>query len=175
MNAQTATGTAPFSILPLQRKSLVQRVLRRDPPDNAWIEVNNLLATTPEVRAVRPEQVARIAEHYGVSLRGAFCARLEQLYREYLIFCLADHRLTSDEMADLAHLKRILRLHNRALAAVHEEVARSRYARKMDELLVDAGIHPEEREFLFSLQQCLAMPGRVAERSMRPPQGPASK
>ena len=165
MSPGSATARAPFSVLPLRRRSLLERVLRRRPQDNAWVEVNNLLAYASEVRAVRPEQVARIAERYHVPLRGEFCGRLERLYRDYLLYCLADHRLTSDEMADLAHLKRILRLHNRALGTIHENVARQLYARGVGDLLVDSDVDPEEREFLPSLQICLAAPARVAQRA----------
>ncbi|HEX6693961.1 MAG TPA: hypothetical protein VF035_04570 [Longimicrobiales bacterium] len=165
MSTASAAVRPPFSVLPLQRRSLLERVLRRLPRENAWIEVNNLLATAPEVRAVRPEQVARIAERYERPLRGELCGRLERLYRDYLLYCLSDRHLTSDEMADLAHLKRILRLHNRTLGAIHENVAQQLYARGVNDLLVDAGVNPEEREFLHSLQICLAAPARVAQRA----------
>ena len=165
MNTASAAVRPPFSVLPLQRRSLVERVLGRLPRENAWIEVNNLLASASEIRAVRPEQVARIADRYDTPLRGEFCGRLERLYRDYLLYCLSDRRLTSEEMADLAHLKRILRLHNRALGAIHENVAQQLYARGVNDLLVDAGVDPEEREFLHSLQICLAAPARVAQRA----------
>src|SRR5690554_5352406 len=137
MSADATTRVRPFTRIPLRRRSALDHVLRRKPQENAWLEVNNLLADAVAIRSVRPEQVARIAESYGVPLRGEFCGKLERLYRDYLLYCLADHRLTQDEMADLAHLKRILRLNHRAVSEVHENVARSLYSRGVGDLLVD--------------------------------------
>jgi hypothetical protein len=157
----------PFERLPLSRGSIVQRVLARKPRENAWIEVNNLLADAETVRDVRPEQVARIADRYHVPLRGEFLGRLERIYRDYLLFCLADARLSPEELADLAHLKRILRLNDRALCEIHERVARHVYAQSVDAVLADGRIDPAEREFLTSLQQHLAISGAVVDRIMQ--------
>jgi hypothetical protein len=159
-----APQTTPFRTLPLAGRSPLQRLLDRRPRENAWIEVNNLLAETRDVRAVRPEQVARIAERYRIPLRGEFCGRLERLYRDYLLFCLADRRLTDDELCDLAHLKRIFRLSDTVVSAIHESVARQVYSHSVDEVLADGRIDPREREFLHTLQQHLALSGRVAQR-----------
>lgn len=157
----------PFERLPLKRGTLAQRVLRRRPRENAWIEVNNLLASVDEVREVRPEQVARIAESYHMPLRGEFCGRLERLYRDYLLYCLADARLSTEELSDLAHLKRILRLNDRALTQIHDAVARQVYTLTVDAVLADGRIDPAEREFLNTLQQHLAIPGTVVDSIMQ--------
>ncbi|MEO5510639.1 MAG: hypothetical protein ABIS27_08400 [Longimicrobiales bacterium] len=137
--------------------------MNRLPRENAWIEVNNLLADVAEVRGVRPEQVARIAERYRMPLRGEFCGRLERFYRDYLLFCLADRRLSEDERSDLAHLKRILRLNDRVVSAIHESVARQVYAQGVDAVLSDGRINPEEREFLHILQQHLALSSKAVD------------
>jgi hypothetical protein len=166
----TATTEAatrrPFEKLPLSRGTLVQRAIGRKPRENAWVEVNNLLASVDEIREVRPEQVARIAERYRMPLRGEFVGRLERLYRDYLVYCLADARLSAEELCDLAHLKRILRLTDRALAEIHESVAKQVYALTVDAVLADGRIDPAERAFLDTLQQHLAISGKVVDRIM---------
>ena len=170
LKAATATLSPqrrPFERLPLSRRTILQRALRKLPRDNAWIEVNNLLADADEVRDVRPEQVARIAEKYQMPFSREFCGRLERLYRDYLLHCLADGRLSPDELSDLAHLKRILRLHDRALCDIHEKVARQVYAQSVDAVLADGRIDPGEREFLSTLQQHLAISGAVVDRIMQ--------
>jgi hypothetical protein len=157
---------APFQRLPLQRPSLAQRMLNRPPRENAWIEVNNLLADVAEIRGVRPEQVARVAERYRMPLRGEFCGRLERLYRDYLLYCLADRRLTEEELSDLAHLKRILRLDERVVCAIHESVAKQVYSQSVDAVLADGRVDALEREFLHTLQEHLALSSHVVERIM---------
>jgi uncharacterized membrane protein YebE (DUF533 family) len=144
----------------------MQRAIGRKPRENAWVEVNNLLASVDEIREVRPEQVARIAERYRMPLRGEFVGRLERLYRDYLVYCLADARLSAEELCDLAHLKRILRLTDRALAEIHESVAKQVYALTVDAVLADGRIDPAERAFLDTLQQHLAISGKVVDRIM---------
>ena len=157
----------PFERLQLQRGTVMQRVLRKRPRENAWIEVNNLLADSPAIRDVRPEQVARIAERYRIPFRGEFCGRLERLYNDYLLFCLADARLSPEELSDLAHLKRILRLNERALTAIHEKVALKVYSQSVDAVLADGRIDVHEREFLNTLQHHLAISGAVVDRIMQ--------
>lgn len=163
--SETATRR-PFDKLPLSRGTLMQRALGRKPRENAWIEVNNLLAGVDEIREVRPEQVARIAERYRMPMRGEFVGRLERLYRDYLLYCLADARLSAEELCDLAHLKRILRLTDRALTEIHEAVAKQVYALTVDAVLADGRIDAAEREFLDTLQQHLAISGKVVDGIM---------
>ena len=162
----TAIRHQPFSELPLQEGTLLQRLLGRRLRENAWIEVNNLLASAESVRDVRPEQVAWVSAKYNMPFRGELCGRLERLYRDYLLYCLADRRLSPEELNDLAHLKRILRLTDRAMAGIHESVARQVYEQSVDEALSDGRIDAAEREFLNALQQHLALPGKVVARIM---------
>lgn len=166
MSAAASTGIVPrrpFERLPLKRGTIMQRVLQKRPRENAWIEVNNLLASVDEVRDVRPEQVARIAERYRMPFRGEFCGRLERLYRDYLLYCLADARLSSEELSDLAHLKRILRLNDRALCEIHETVSKHVYSMSVDAALADGHIDADEREFLNTLQHHLAISSAVVD------------
>jgi hypothetical protein len=168
MSQSTAPGVRrPFQPLDLKSGTIMQRVLNRNPRENAWIEVNNLLASVDHVREVRPEQVARIAEKYRMPLRGEFVGRLERFYRDYLIFCLADARLSSEELCDLAHLKRILRLGDAVVLKIHEHVAMQVYSQTVDAVLADGRIDPAEREFLETLQQHLAISSKTVDRIMR--------
>src|SRR4051812_27227021 len=167
MDTNTASPSRrPFEHLPLKPRTLLQRGLHRYPRENAWVEVNNLLASAEQVRDVRPEQVARIADRYRMPFRDEFCGRLERLYRDYLLFCLADSRLSTEELSDLAHLKRILRLNDQSMCAIHESVARQVYAQSVDAVLADGRIDDDEREFLNTLQQHLGIPGAVVARIM---------
>ncbi|HEX2168547.1 MAG TPA: hypothetical protein VHG09_15030 [Longimicrobiales bacterium] len=154
----------PFPMLTPSRQSLLQRLLRRRPRDNAVIEINNLLARADSVRAVRREDVMRICREHRTTLNGALSGRFERIYRDYVAYCLEDRHLSDSELADLAHLQKLLGIAADAAAAIHEYVARQLYRCSVDEALNDGIIDDDEREFLGRLQQELAISGRAAHR-----------
>ena len=166
----------PFQPLPHVRRTIVQRLLRRRPRENAHVEVNNLLADSTSVRDVQRADVDRICELHRTTLSGPLAGRFERLYRDYLAYCLEDRHLTSEELADLAHLQNLLRIAAETALAIHEHVARQVYSRSVAEVLDDGVIDATERDFLGRLQQELAISGRAAHRileaRMRQQSGP---
>lgn len=157
-------GRTPFPALAPVRRTLLQRLLRRRPRDNAVVEINNLLARADRLRDVRREDVIRICDEHRTTLNGTLSGRFERIYRDYVAYCLADRHLSETELADLAHLQRLLGIAADAAAAIHEHVARQLYRCSVDEALNDGVIDDEERAFLGRLQQELAMSGRAAYR-----------
>jgi hypothetical protein len=156
----------PFTQIQLQKPSVIQRLLRRQPRENAFIEINNLMARARQIRAVTGEDVVRICEAHRTDLKGPLGSRTERLYRDYLIYCLEDRHLNEDELSDLAHLKKVLKISNEATAAIHEYVARQVYCKTVAEVLADGVIDESERDFLARLQQSLSLSGRAATRIM---------
>lgn len=154
----------PFVPLLPARRSLIQRLLRRRPRENAVVEINNLLACADSVRAVRREDVLRICEDHRTTLDGPLAGRFERIYRDYLAYCLEDRHLSADEVADLAWLQKLLGIPAPATAAIHEHVSRQLYRCSVAEMLSDGVIDARERDFLGRLQQELAISGRAAHR-----------
>ena len=152
----------PFVQLPPVRRTLSQRLLGRMPRENAVVEINNLLAAAASVRDVPRARVASICETHRTSLAGPLSGRFERLYRDYLAYCLEDRHLTGDELADLAHLQKLLEIPADSAAAIHEHVARQVYRRSVAEVLDDGVVDADERKFLGRLQQELALSGRAA-------------
>ncbi|HSK20507.1 MAG TPA: hypothetical protein VK912_15240 [Longimicrobiales bacterium] len=174
------TARLPFVQLPTARPTLLQRLLRRRPRENAVIEINNLLAAAKHVRTVSRSDVSRICTEHRTSLSGPLAGRFERLYRDYLAYCLEDQHLSDDELADLAHLQNLLDIHAAAAARIHEHVARQVYRCSVADVLDDGVIDAVEREFLGRLQHDLAISGRAAHRilevnmrSARAPSDPA--
>jgi hypothetical protein len=170
------TVRPPFVQLSPLRPTLMQRLLRRRPRENAVIEINNLLAAATNVRAVTRSDIGRICDAHRTSLSGPLAGRFERLYRDYLSYCLEDRRLSGSELADLAHLQKLLGIHAAAAARIHEHVARQVYRCSVADVLDDGVIDAAEREFLGRLQHELAISGRAAHRilevnmrSARPP------
>lgn len=160
----------PFAPLPDQQPGLLQSLLRRASPDAAATAVNNLLASAADVRDVSPLDVLRICEQHRVEL-STIAPRLERLYRDYLVFCLADGHLSERELCDLAHLKAVLRISDRSAAAMQQAAADVVYRRSVDDVLGDGGVDARERAFLRELQHELGIPAagaaRIEERRAR--------
>jgi hypothetical protein len=157
---------SPFVHIEPRRPSLMQRLLRRRPRENAPVCVNNLLASAQRPRDVTPEQVQAVCNQHGVEMSGRLQGRFERLYRDYLTYCLADRHLTDEELAELAHLKVLLRIAPETAAAIHEYVARQVYSRSVAEVLQDGVVDDAEAAFLGRLQQELALSARAAHRIM---------
>jgi hypothetical protein len=152
-----------FAPLPPVRLSLLQRLLGRLPRENAVVEINNLFAEVG-VRAVTRSDVLRICDRHRTTLSGPLAGRFERIYRDYLTYCLADRHLSADELADLAHLQKLLGIRADAAATIHEHVARQLYRCSVSDALADGEIDPDESRFLGILQHELALSGRAAHR-----------
>lgn len=153
---------APFTVRPT-RGRLIGRLLKRPRPVDAFIEVNNLFARAANVRAVSAVDIDAIFERHAISWDTAPAAARHAIYRDYLYYCLADRHLTADELADLDHIRTLLRLESDAVDLVHRRVTRKVYSRSVDVVLADATVDEDERRFLAQLRANLQIPDYVAE------------
>lgn len=140
-----------------------RRLLRRRTPDDAVVEINNLFARAHTVRAITDMQITEVVHRYGIASAVQLPRDREHLYRDYLLYCLSDHHLTDEEVADLGHLKNLLRLDDQTVDLVHRRVAREVYSRSVDQVLADATVDADERQFLLRLRVHLSIPDAVAE------------
>lgn len=154
---------SPFSRREPIRPTLVQRLLGRQPPHNALVAVVISFEQADSPRDVTTERMERIAGEFGVDPRATFRGDLERMYREYLVHCLVDRRLSEDEVANLEHLRTLFQLDAATCDAIHRNVARQIYLKSVVEVLADGTIDEHEREFLARLRDQLAIPEAVAE------------
>jgi len=154
---------SPFSRREPIRPTLVQRLLRREPPHNALVALLRSFEQADSPRDVTPARMESIAAEFGVDPRTAFRGDLERMYREYLVHCLVDRRLSEDEVGNLDHLRALFRLDATTCDAIHRNVARQIYLKSVAEVLTDGTIDEHEREFLGRLRDQLAIPEAVAE------------
>lgn len=148
----------PFEERPGIRLSRIPGVRKRA----FVIDLENRLAQAERVSEVPAEEIAAIADRHGVNLDEAVLTPRRNLYRRLLDHCLADHAISPDESADLAHLRRILVLGDDQVRAIHDDVARVFYGRAMDQVLVDYRLDPEEETFLQQLRSDLGMTPELA-------------
>lgn len=97
-----------------REKSLVdrnffQRILSRLPKENAYIEINNLLAQNEnQIQTITSDKISLIAEKYKIDLKKSNNAGLIDLFIKHLKECLLDKKLDQSQIDTLNHLKVIL-------------------------------------------------------------------
>jgi hypothetical protein len=152
----------PFVNRKVVRLTVVQRLTRRGSLDAAIVEINNLFARSG-VRAVGTADIEEILARNHLPSKDRHVRHFERFYREYLLFCLTDRRLSDDELADLAHLRSILAINPETVESIHRNIARQVYLRSVAEVLTDGTIDASERAFLARLRDQLGVPTSIAE------------
>lgn len=92
----------------LLSQNMVQRLTRRQPPENAFRLIQNAVATGP-VEALTGEQVDAILREHRV-MPGDAHLRFIVVYVEALRECVADCQITPQELAELEHLQKVFGL-----------------------------------------------------------------
>ena len=129
--------------------------------------IEDLLADASTVRVVTAEVVEKVCAERGVDLRTRLGRGRRQLYHRYLQHCFEDRVLSSEERADLAHLREILQLPAEDLSAIHDEVAIEVYGDAVHEVLADYRLDDSEAEFLRGLREELGLSEERAEEIYR--------
>lgn len=152
---------------PFQRRArtgVLANLLSRSPSRTVVHDIEGLLAGSQRVCDVPADAVQRLAAGQGVDLERKLLGPRLSLYRRFLGHCLMDSALSESEIADLAHLRKILRLKDDDAGRVHEEVALSVYGQAIDSVLEDHRLDDEEEGFLRRLRSDLDLEAEAAER-----------
>lgn len=152
-----------FSHVPLMERSLMQKIFRQHPIENAVIELNNLLASNP-LDEISEQDVMDIEASYGISFQPLFRPNLEEFYAVTLNYFLKDKILTHGELADLEKLKALLSLSDKSIAKIHELVGTIVYQKSFEEIVADGRITDEERRFVEKLETDLKLPQKLTEK-----------
>lgn len=140
-----------FQIVPLKDRGFLQRIFRQTDPEDAIIEINNLLATTP-ILDISLQKIYDIGLRYKVNIPVEFERNLDEFYAAYLYQCLSDKFLSSQEESELSHLKKLLGLSDAKVAHMHQRLAGIVYKQTLDECIVDGRMDAKEKAFLSKLQ-----------------------
>lgn len=154
---------SPFRALQPVRPTLLQRLLGRQPAGNALVVLVERLRAADSPRDVTADDIATIGRYHGVEIPVLFHHQLQDLYRDYLMYCLTDRRLSEEELADLEHLRTLFGLDAATVQTIQRNVSRQIYLKSVDEVLADGTVDPAEREFLSRLQTDLSIPESIAE------------
>jgi hypothetical protein len=152
-----------YKIFEQQKPNFFQRLFKQEPKENAFIELNNLLAKK-NLKEIRIEQIEEISSKYKVDLRLKFLDRLKELYERYLKKCFADNVLTDEELEDLNLLKHLLLLKDLEINELHNKLGGDIYKKNYEEAISKGTLEKSKEEFIDKLQQNLKLPDSVANK-----------
>lgn len=150
-----------FRELPLFRQSLMQRLLKQLPEENAIIELNNLLASNL-IRDISKDDINVLSNKYKINLVEKFSLNLEEFYAVTLNFFLKDKHLSHDEIEDLNHIKRIFELNDKNVIDIDSKIGEKIFKEHFGNIVVKGKLTNEEREDLIELEKTLKLPKNVA-------------
>jgi hypothetical protein len=123
------------------------------PRQNAFIEVNNLLATTQDIFTVTPQHLLAIGETYNVDIYGDYSKDFQNIFADYLRYCLQDCRLSKEEINNLRYLQKLFYLSSEVVKKIQQQVCQEIYAKKAEEAVSDGNLDQQEKEQLDRLQK----------------------
>ncbi len=144
------------------KPSFFNKIFGRLSKKNAFVDINNLLATKPmmEVSAV---EVTAIVSKYKVKVT-KFKGDLLDLYKIYLKHCFGDMLITDDETKNLNHLKLILNLTNSDTDRLFDDIAFDSYKIVFKEIISNGKIDNSEQETLEKLKITFHLPKDSADK-----------
>ncbi|MFN3562315.1 MAG: hypothetical protein ACK4XY_05560 [Chloroherpetonaceae bacterium] len=102
--------TQVFKTRPLKAQTFFQKLFRKHPPENAVVEIQNLLASKP-ILDVRRYEISQLLEKYkNANIFRTFKSDIAALYKRYLEHCLRDKAFSEKDLEELQHLKKLLNL-----------------------------------------------------------------
>jgi hypothetical protein len=145
----------------MEEPTFLQRIFGKQPIENAFIALNNLLAEKP-VNTITAEDINKISILYRKDVLARFSERLPALYSQYLAFCIQDAVITGQEASELTHLRNLLGIAEKdALLMLHQKAA-SVYKKEFDKILSDSHLSEAEKERLRTMQASVCLPDDMA-------------
>jgi hypothetical protein len=139
---------------------LADRLLGRKPKENAFIEINNIVASVPAAELTR-DCIAERLEAHGITADEAR-PRLLSLYAQVLRNYIQGGVVTEEAAATLARLRELFGLNGADTGHVLAAIVLPFYERAAVEVLADRKLTDGEREYLETLVERLGIPPHVA-------------
>jgi len=147
---------AVFIKKPVQKRSAMQKLLKKQIPENLIIEINNLLADKP-ILEVSHSDFKAICQKFDAVTIAKSQRRFMGYYHLYLQECLEDKKLTDQEIAELARLRLLLGLSDRVIKEIHSSVIDRLFSKEVGRSYSDGNMNDEEQIFLNQLSQNLLL------------------
>ena len=158
---QSYSEPSPFERRVVPEIPFAARLLRREAPDIALIEIENLFATTRPVE-LTVRHVSRIAEQYRLSSSSTAKVHLAIYAKAYRIF-VDDNRLTDSEASYLYELRRVLSISDEDITAIERETLIPRLEQTVSMLVEDGIVSLAERAAIDQLANELRVSSLVRQ------------
>jgi hypothetical protein len=146
-----------FKEVPLLGQSLMQRLLKQLPEENAIIELNNLLATNL-VKDISRDTINTLSHKYKINLIEKFSLNLEEFYAVMLNFFFRDRHLSKEEIDDdLNHLRQIFDLNDKNISDIHVKIGEKIFREHFGNTIVKGRLTNEDRNDLMELEKTLGL------------------
>jgi hypothetical protein len=150
-----------FREIPLLRQSLMQRLLKQLPEDNAIIELNNLLANN-SVKDISSNDVNSISKKYNTDLVKTFSLNLEEFYAVLLNSFLRHEYLSSEDADILNHVKRIFELDNKNVLEIHLQLGGKIFRQYIEKKISNGRLTDDVKKRLNEFKRELLLPENIA-------------
>ena len=147
----------------LENPTFFQKLFKKQPEENALIEINNLLAKNQDnLMKVTLENIIEIGERYKLDLKSKDHQKRVDLYSKYLDHCLKDKKIDKNEIEVLEHLKHILLLNDSVTQKLLKAETEKIYSLSVKDFIVDGELDELERANLEILRNELIIPEEIA-------------
>jgi hypothetical protein len=136
--------------------SLTDKLLRREPRENAYIEIHNTIARAP-INEIGKDDIDAILAGHKISAAAAK-SRLTSIYTEVLKHYVKDFRLSAEETQQLGHLRDILSLDPADTGHIHAAVIYPIFQNAVRNAVFDDKLTGEEESWLNEIAQGLKIP-----------------
>jgi hypothetical protein len=152
-----------LQVLDLKQPNFTDRLLRRKPKENAALELNNFIASTPLLEIGR-EDINQILAAYDYTLIDAKPA-LVLLYQQILKHFSEDRNISGAEQSQLLHLRQIFGITDSEIAEIESKTLLPIYQNTLETMLSDGELSSEERDTLKKLAGDLKLGEALARRA----------
>src|SRR5688572_20774567 len=125
-----------FKEIPKRSPGFLQKLMKKEPVENAFVELNNLLARR-DLKDISHSDIQAISVKYKVDFYKKFSNKIKDLYRTLLTSCLTDNKLTTEELEELKKLKTFLSLKDKDIEDIHNLVAGQIYKKSFSQVIKD--------------------------------------
>lgn len=136
--------------------SLTDKILRRQPRENAYIEINNLIASAP-IDQVTKDDIDRILVKHDVDAERTK-PRLVEIYSRVLTHYTQDFEISDEEASGLLHLQEILAINGDEAGSVHAAVLYPIFQNAVKNAIFDGKLTSEEERWLNIVAKKLRIP-----------------
>jgi hypothetical protein len=149
-----------LQIIDLKEANFMDKLLKREPRENAFLEINNLLASVPILKLDK-ESITDRLEKYEIPFEKAR-SRLMHFYSIILRYFVIDFDISDSQYEKLRHLQHILSIEDKDIGSIHSAILYPIYQQFVRNSLSKGKISESDKEQLRNFSEQLRIPKQFA-------------